>query len=216
MKPVVPLYIHPLADPAAWRSAAACGPPLNVVVNVHNGPGSAPDPSYAEATRALAEAGVGMLGYVYLSYGTRPLADVLDDVARWSAYPVTGAFLDCAPADAYAAGQIRLVVRACRRAGMRTVLLNPGMPADPVYHGMADGVGTFEGPWTRYRNWMPGPDWPGACHLVYGVPPDDVDDALLLVRVRGAGWGCVTDLDLPLPWQGMPRRLDGLVKAHPT
>ncbi|MFD9637750.1 spherulation-specific family 4 protein, partial [Streptomyces violascens] len=98
---LVPLYVHPAEDPAAWQRLAEAADGLyGVVLNAADGPGAAPDPAFVEPVEALRSAGVRVLGYVDLDYGARPPADVVRDVERhrdW--YGADGCFLDRAPAD---------------------------------------------------------------------------------------------------------------------
>ena len=40
-----------------------------------------------------------------------------------------------------------------RRAGLSTVVLNPGVPTDPLYRELGVAICTFEGSWPEYRRW---------------------------------------------------------------
>jgi hypothetical protein len=200
VKTLLPLYVHPLVDPAAWVALARVGPAAVVVVNIHNGPGNGPDPAYDEATARLAAGGVAMLGYVDLDYGRRDGGQVQRDVDGWRRYPVGGVFYDQAPVDA--AG-IPGVARAAALVD-GTVALNPGTRPDPGYRSLADLVCTFEGPWSNYPA-DADPDWPEAAHLVYGVPADRLPEAAAAIA-RRVRYGFATDLDAPLPYLGLPGR----------
>jgi hypothetical protein len=178
------------------------GPDVTVVVNVHNGPGAGYDPAYGYASAALAAAGIPMVGYVDLDYGSRPMADVHDDVSRWRLYPVGGVFFDRSPSHA---GSLAWVSEAAARVRGQ-VILNPGTRPDAGYAALADLVCTFEGPWLKYRLTPAQPDWPNAAHLVYGVPSDDLATARRRLDSRVAH-GLITDLDLPLPYRGLPAHL---------
>jgi len=199
VKTLVPLYVHPVADPLAWTVAARLGTMATVVVNVHNGPGDGTDRSYLDATARLAAAGVPMLGYVDLDYGTRPEALVRKDIDAWSGYPVGGVFLDRVPTGRAALGP---VARVCATVA-GTVALNPGTRPDPGYLDLADIVCTYEGPWSSYDA---GPGAPNEAHLVYGVPCERWDETVARVAAR-AGYGYVTERDAPLPYLGLPARL---------
>uniref|UniRef100_UPI000626892E spherulation-specific family 4 protein n=1 Tax=Streptomyces odonnellii TaxID=1417980 RepID=UPI000626892E len=117
MSLLVPLYIHPAEDPAAWRLlTSATGLLYGVVLNPGDGPGRSSDPAFVSAACALREAGTRVLGYVDLAYGERPGTDVRDDLDRhreW--YGTDGCFLDRAPADAGELRRCRRLVRAARR-----------------------------------------------------------------------------------------------------
>jgi Spherulation-specific family 4 len=208
---LLPMYVHPLEDPDAWATLAGHASTVTVIVNVHDGPGENPDLSYELVTERLRSAGVDMIGYVDLRYGTRPCRDVWGDIVGWQRYPVSGLFFDRVPADAPG---LDGVARAVQAAGC-PVVLNPGTRPHPDYAGLAGTVCTFEGPWSAYRSTVlqpavPEPDWPTAAHLVYGVPRSALDEATALLR-RRVKTGLVTDLDAPTPYRGLPAGLrDGL------
>jgi hypothetical protein len=201
---LLPLYVHPLEDPDAWATLQARhgAERFTVVVNVHNGPGEQRDEAYAVATAGLAAAGVRMLGYVDLDYGTRVNGDVWRDIVGWSQYPVGGVFFDRVQSDQEGLRYVAQVVRAVRG----TVVLNPGTRCSAGYSALADAVCTFEGPWTSYVEGPEGRDWSNAAHLVYGVPAGAVDLATRLLLSRAAH-GLVTDLAAPLPYAGLPTAL---------
>jgi hypothetical protein len=207
---LLPLYVHPTVDPQAWSTVAALGGDVTVVVNVHNGPGQQPEPGYVAATAQLAAGEVNMLGYVDLAYVNRPLADILDDVGRWSSYPVGGIFFDQAPTCATCAGPVALATRVARRAGLDTMVFNPGVPTDPVYREMGATIVTFEGRWMDYQRWSGAGSRPGDGHLVYRVPAAQLPAARRLLATRRVGFGLATDRGLPNPYDGLPARLANL------
>lgn len=67
-----------------------------VVANPSNGPGMKANPDYVSGIDALVSSGVGMAGYVFTKYGSRPIEDVQQDLSTWSKlYPkVTSTFMD--------------------------------------------------------------------------------------------------------------------------
>src|SRR5690242_1865700 len=97
---LVPMYVHPLDDPAAWATLATHGPAVTAIVNVHDGPGDAPDRSYDLVTENLRAGAVRMIGYVDLDYGRRPCREVWRDIVGWERYPISGLFFDRVSADA--------------------------------------------------------------------------------------------------------------------
>ncbi|WP_432135299.1 MULTISPECIES: spherulation-specific family 4 protein [unclassified Streptomyces] len=217
MSVLVPLYVHPAEDPAAWhrliRSAAAT---YAVVLNPGNGPGAAPDPAFAAAAAALREAGARLLGYVDSDYGLRPRAAVLDDLRRhqeW--YGVQGCFLDRVSAAPAGLPACRGLVRGLRRQGAATVVLNPGVHPAPGYLRLADLTVTFEGHWSVYVSGFSRPEWvtrqPAGrlCHLVYGVPGALVPLAVRTARERGAAVCCPVTGELPNPWSELTPVLNG-------
>jgi hypothetical protein len=204
MTPVLlPLYAHPAVEPAAWRAAAAGGGDLTVVAA---GPH---DHELADAVSRLAKAGVATLGRVDAAFATRPVADLLDEVEAWASCPVAGVFLDQAPTSPFCLGPVALAVRVARRAGLFTVVLNPGVPTDPLYRELGVPICTFEGAWGEYRRWSARGAVPGDGHLVHSVPVGAMPAARALLAERGAGWGLVTDRTPPTPYAGLPSWLSG-------
>ncbi len=97
-------------------------------------------------------------------------------------------------------------VRAARRAGLNVVVLNPGVPVDPVYRRLDATICTFEGTWAEYLagHGRPGGAGgladgcrPGDGHLVYAVPTADLAAARALLAARRAGLVLVTDRPAP-------------------
>jgi hypothetical protein len=206
---LLPLYVHPLVDPDAWESLGQTTERPTVLVNVHNGPGESRDEVYTVATRRLHRFGVRMLGYVDLDYGRRGNGEVWCDIVGWAHYPVGGIFFDRTPSDADGLSYVAQVVRAVRGC----VVLNPGTRCVAGYFPLADVVCTFEGPWSSYVDLPDERDRPNAGHLVYGVPPGGLEAATRLLVSRAAH-GLVTDLDMPLPYLGLPSGLRARAAAR--
>lgn len=206
MKTLLPLYVHPVDDPAAWTAIAQATADVTVIVNIHNGPGVGLDSVYAEATEVLRAAGVPMLGYVDLDYGERTRVAVTRDLLVWRRYPVGGVFFDQVPSGPEQAPAVAVRVRAARRLGLPTVVLNPGTRPHRYYAALADIICTFEGPWDTYASRPAKSDWSHAAHLVYGAPPNRVAEAVQ--RLAGqVTTGLVTERAAPLPYAGLPAAL---------
>jgi hypothetical protein len=198
---LLPLYVHPSEHPTAWRAAQDSGAALTVVAaNRHGGH----DPELVDAMANLAAAGVATLGYVDAGHSTRPVADLLSDVAAWVDYPAAGVFLDQVPTSPFSIGPVAMAARAARRAGLDTVILNPGAPPDPLYRDLGAAVCTFDGPWSEYRGWNVEGSRRGDGHLVHSVPADRLPQAWAMLRARGAGFGLASDLAAPRPYNGGP------------
>ena len=138
-------------------------------------------------------AGVHPLGHVSLGYATRPLGDVLAEITHWAALPVRGVFLDHAPAGPYQVGPVVHAVRAARRSGLATVVLNPGIPVDPSYRRLEATICTFEGSWSAYLAWSGEGAVAGDGHLVFDVPRHEWEAARALIAARHAGLFLITD-----------------------
>jgi hypothetical protein len=135
-----------------------------------------------------------VLGRVDLDGGTRSLADVLADVDLWRADGVAGLFLDRAPAGTSGVGPVALTMRLAARRGLHRVVLNPGVPADPLYRELGARICTFNGPWSDYRCWPGDGANLGDGHIVHGVPTTLLTAARRLMGRRGAAFGLATNL----------------------
>jgi hypothetical protein len=200
---LLPVPQRPSDDPDAWDQARSHGPggvavigpivgadPVGREVGADPvgrevGAGAANLTELASALTQLAGDGVPALGHVSLGYAIRPPAEVDAEIAGWSALPVSGVFLDHAPAGPFQLGPVAHAVRAARRAGLRTVVLNPGVAVDPVYRRVEATICTFDGSWLEYVALPAGRCQPGDGHLVCGVP--DLVAARELAAARRAG-----------------------------
>lgn len=208
---LVPLYVHPAVDPAAWQALTRVPSWLyGVVLNVADGPGTTRDPAFAAAAGALRAAGVRVLGYLDTAYGTRPHRTVLHELRRHTGwYGTDGVFLDQAGADAGLLPYYRALADAARDEGAATVVLNPGVHPDPGYASVADLLVTFEGNWDTYLI-SGAPSWTEAhppesfCHLIHGVPDGLWDLAARTARNRRAGVHCAVPGTGANPWAALP------------
>lgn len=217
MSLLIPLYVHPAEDPGSWhRLITAADRTYGVVLNPANGPGDVPDPAFASVAGALRAAGARLLGYVDTDYGTRAAAEVAEDARRhreW--YGADGCFLDRVSSAATELAAYRATVRALRRRGSATVVLNPGVHPAPGYARIADLLVTFEGPWSGYVSAFSRPDWTlrhrpeRFCHLVYGVPEALAPLAVRTARERGAAVSGPVPGELPNPWARLTPVLAG-------
>ncbi|MDH6111655.1 hypothetical protein P3T36_001971 [Kitasatospora sp. MAP12-15] len=211
---LVPLYVHPAVDPAAWQAVAAAGPAAvrAVVLNIADGPGPAPDPAFEQAADRLHAAGITVLGYVDTAYGRRPHAEVVAELLNYRQwYGVTGVYFDQAASHAEAVAHYRRLATASRAAGCTTVVLGHGVHPEPAYAEpeLSDLLVTFEGSWTDYDALVL-PLWTGHhpasrfCHLVYDVPSERAGAAGALFASRRAGSGCAVAMGGANPWAGTP------------
>jgi hypothetical protein len=190
--PLLSLHQHPLTHPEAWSAIEAVGVGATVLLNIAAGPGSGLDPTWTTATQRLLRAGVTMLGYVDLAHGARAIEQVRSELGRWSGYPIRGIFFDQAPTSPYSIGPVAVAVRAARRIGFDTLLVNPGMPTDSIYRGLGAVLCTFEGDWEEYQMGTLDGVRPGDAHLVYSVPGNRIATVYELMRERGARFGLAT------------------------
>ncbi|QDV73981.1 spherulation-specific family 4 protein [Botrimarina mediterranea] len=93
---IVPAYFYPSPGSDWGRMTAALDQaPITAIMNPGNGPGANRDANYDAVTDAFTTAGGNLIGYVYSSYGARPLNQVLTDIDRYAQwYPIEGIFVD--------------------------------------------------------------------------------------------------------------------------
>jgi Spherulation-specific family 4 len=139
------------------------------------------------------------LGYLDLAYGARPIDAVRAELDEWAGQAVGGIFFDQAPTSPFSIGPVAMAVRAARRLGFDTLLLNPGRPTDSLYRGLGATVCTFEGDWMSYQNGTVDGVRPGDGHVVHGVPGELLERCLDMMRGRGAGWGVATSAGCLVP-----------------
>ncbi len=190
--PLLSLHHHPLTHPEAWATIEVAGAGALVLLNLAAGPGSGLDPTWTTATQRLVRAGAGLVGYVDLAFGARAMEQVRSELGRWAGYPVRGIFFDQAPTSPYSIGPVATALRAARRIGFDTLLVNSGRPTDSVYRGLGAVLCTFDGPWEEYQRANVQAARPGDAHLVHAVPADQIGLAHDLMRRRGARYGLAT------------------------
>lgn len=207
LRQLVPAYFAP-GTPGGWDALLAGTPPgvATVIVNPANGPGTAPDPRYAEVLDAVRKKDIEVVGYVHTRFGTRPAAEVTADMERYREwYGIEGIFMD--EASSLAADVPYYRDLAARVDG--TAILNPGRVPDEAYAEVADIVVSFEGPRTAYADatfpeWTTEHDARRFAHLVYeaaGVAPGTVER---LAAERHAANVYVTDDTGANPWDTLP------------
>jgi len=188
-----------------------------VIINVHNGPGEAPDPSYLPVVEALRAAGIRTVGYVDTNYGRRIPADIGREVHAYRDwYGVQGVFMDQVSSGLDQLDHYAQCVVAARTAGAPFVVLNAGTEPHPGYVDLANVTVTFEGPWAAYVD-LRIPDWarryPSSrfCHLVHSVPRGRFADGLDLAAKRHVGSVFLTDGRGSNPWDHVPPLLPPLL-----
>ena len=211
---MVPAYFYP---GPLWTSlnSAAARVPLTAIMNANNGPGAAQDANYVAAVNSLRAVGGKVTGYVYTSYGTRPLAQVEADIDRYLAwYSVDGFFVDEMTNDAAAShldyyAALEQYIKG--KGANLTVTCNPGTNTveDYLTRKTADTLVIFENG-SGYPAFTPS-GWVTAhlarqfVHLVYDISTaatmkSDID----LAVSRNAGWVYVTNDNGANPWDTLP------------
>lgn len=237
-KMAIPSYFYP---GPLWQKASAAGATATagttgttgkvgaagaveiVVVNPDSGVGARINRDYVTAVRRAQAAGIAVIGYVYTSYGRRPAAKVLEEIAayiQW--YGVDGVFLDEVNSSAARVPYYQQFADIVHTAGL-LVVLNPGTYPDEALMAAGDIVMVFEASFDEYRTlqvpaWVtnhdPGKFW----HVIYGASTATrMRSALRWAQQRNAGYVYVTNDVLDNPYDSLPgyfaREIDELEKS---
>lgn len=217
----VPLYVYPHGPGLGEfeRVARACRahPAVKMVVTVNpsSGPGAAPDPLYRSAISLLQGAGALVLGYVYTSWGRRPLQEVAGEVEKYRAwYGVDGVLFDEFATDPRFEARLRAMCDHARSRGAGLVVANPGTDIPARFLGAADCYMIYE------NAGLPGDDWLGGWHAghdkgnwsscSYGV--ESLDERAVKRMTRRVGLMYVTDDGLPNPYDSLCSYFERLVE----
>jgi hypothetical protein len=208
---VVPAYFHPAVRPDDWALLAERAAQVRLVIlNLASGPGTRPDDAWIPALDRLRAAGVGVAGYVDTNYGRRPQHEPMVELGRYlDWYKVVGVLFDRVAATAQRIGYFAALARGARSMGARVVVFNHGVSPHEAYADHADVLGTFEGPWSAYRD-VSVPGWASSrpadqfYHVVHSVPRQCLGDAYVLASRHGAGCAYVTDRTGANPYDQLP------------
>jgi hypothetical protein len=212
---VVPAYFYP---GALWTqlNTAASQVPLTAIMNPGNGPGGASDANYVSAVNSLRAAGGKVIGYVYSSYGSRPLAQVTADIDRYASwYNVDGIFVDemanTGPAERL--NYYKSIYDHVKNINSNwQVVGNPGTATIEQYltWPSADRLTVFENVGSAYAGYTPSA-WNSSyaddhfVHLLHTEPSStNMKADLNLAVTRSVGGVFITNDVLNNPWDTLP------------
>lgn len=223
---LVPAYFYPVpGSPWGRLDAAAAANPQRILAigDPANGPGLAIDPSYTAAFQSFRASGGTLLGYVYTSYGARPLATVLADVDLWfSMYSADGIFvdeMDNTPG-AHESYYRAIYVHVQAQRAHSLVVGNPGTSTVPSYLGSnvqpvvsalcINETGTGFLSWTS-DPWVAMRARSHFYALPYATPANGWQAAVDHAFAQNCGFVYVTDDTLPNPWDTLPSYFESMV-----
>lgn len=212
----IPSYFYPDcgSNPACyWGQLDNAIPKVGLaIINPADGPGGSLNSDYASQTLTTQGLGGIVLGYVFTSYGTRPLSEIETDIDKYYTwYGVDGIFFDegfstdCSALSYYQT--LNNYVKA--KGGKGITVINFGDNTPECYVNATDILLIFEDAFVNYPAWQPSPwvfNYPASrfWHLVYATPENNLLTALQLSSARNAGWIYVTNDDVPNPWDTLP------------
>jgi Spherulation-specific family 4 len=208
---VVPAYFHPAVRPDDWAWLAEHPAQVRLVIfNPASGPGSRRDDAWIPTLDRLRSASVDVVGYVDTSYGRRLQHDAIVELRQYlDWYQVAGVLFDQVAATRQRIGYYAALAGDARSMGARVVVFNHGVNPHEAYADHADVLGTFEGPWSAYRDtslprWARSRPADQFYHVVHSVPRRHIADAYLMAAERGAGFVYVTDRSGSNPYDQLP------------
>jgi Spherulation-specific family 4 len=202
---LIPAYVAPDQLVAL---AAHPDPTRLVVINPHNGPGAAADPSYRRAIDSLRGTSAEVLGYVATDYGRRDPRLVRRDISRYATwYGIHGLFVDEVPTSPTALTYYADVLGTTARRSDEVIVLNPGRVPAPGYFELGDVVVTFEGTYRDYvrRSDAADPADRDVAHLIFEATDRE---AVLVAAAQRARYVYASEASLPNPWGRLARTVD--------
>lgn len=225
MRILVPAYFYPVpGSPWTRMNAAASAHPGRIVAiaNPSNGPGTSSDPSYVSALASFRASGGTLIGYVFTSYGARPIASVESDVDQWFAwYGVDGIFFDEMDNVAGAHESYYAALHQHVRSHLATALVigNPGTSTVSSYLSYPGGPvasavciyedGNAELTWTADA-WVHGRDRRHFVALAHTTPLASWQAAVDHAWQQNCGYVFATSDVLPNPWDILPSYFEAM------
>lgn len=211
---IIPLYVDPgpIWDQVIAQKEAHPRVPFLLIANPNNGPGSAPDPNYSSYIAKAQGVGIVILGYVYTSYGTRPIAAVETEIAMYrSWYGINGIFLDeMATNDAsyYAA-----LTAYAHTSSLFPVVGNPGTDASAA--AGTDIINFYEAQGYPTLSFLSSPAHTAVQASTWSYIAGDVpfDPSTLDATLPYVGWLYATDAPEPESYVGLPSYWSALITA---
>jgi hypothetical protein len=223
---IVPAYFYPAgAGATAWKEldTAAKKVKIHAILNPASGPGKEVDTTYVAVIGELRKAGGKVYGYIPTTYGKRPTAEVMADVAAYIRfYQIDGIFLDEMGNLPSQLEYYRDITRHIHQTlpGSR-VFANSGseVPESFIRQNTADVIVTFENTEQVYLaartpSWTmryPPERFGNIVHTLSGEQA--LKKAIERARASRVGYVFFTDAVMPNPYDRLPSFWDKEVNA---
>jgi hypothetical protein len=215
----IPSYFYP---GNLWTQAISAAPKVDLmIINPNSGAGTSINTDYVSTVNVAKNASIKIYGYVYTSYGNRPLSQItqeIDNYRNW--YNVDGIFLDETPTSNAQISFYQQVANYIRVQPNAKVILNPGVFPDEGYMSIGDIVVVFENFYSSYLN-LSLPNWVNNYpadkywHIIHSATSAQSKNALFLSRQRRAGHIYITGDKLPNPYDTLPKNWSYLTANMP-
>ncbi|MFN8383986.1 MAG: spherulation-specific family 4 protein [Anaerolineales bacterium] len=206
---LIPLYSYPSAQWASVGSANAYGN-IDVIVNPSNGPGSVLDNGYVNGIAQLRSSGVGVFGYVFTSYGTRPIPSIMAEIDLWKNwYGVDGIFFDEAN-NTEATIPYYSDLQTYVTSKSMTSILNPGTSTIEPYASIGNVNVIYENDPSAalsVSSWVANYPASRFAALQYAASAAQMTNFVANAKQQNIGHIFVTDDVLPNPWNDLPTYL---------
>ena len=131
------------------------------IVNPSNGNFKEENKDYLQGIHDLAANGIKVVGYVYTSYGQRPIQEIYNNIESWSQFykdaGVQGIFFDETSTDLKKLDFYTNITIYAEAQGLPFTILNPGTTTNQAYidAGIANVIVTFENSYKAWRDTPP-------------------------------------------------------------
>ena len=187
-----------------------------VIINNGGGPGSPPDANYTVFSERLHSVGILVIGYTYVSFGSRNISDVkveIDHYKIW--YNVDGVFIDGMSYKGGDESYYSDLTQYARSRGLALVVGNPGTETLPSYVGTVDAIIIHEAPG------LPSISYLGGWHTNYdkqnwGILPlavNNLNKSYVVSASKYLGYIYITNGTNPEPWSTLPPYFGDLTAA---
>ena len=221
---LIPFYLYP----QVWisgnafeqlASIATAHPSVGItaIINPNSGPGTSQDPNFVQGISILKNAGIRVIGYVYTSYASRPIADVEADIDRYVSFygsSISGILFDEMSNVAGNENYYKTLSNYAKSKGLTFTAGNPGTDTLPSYIGTVDTLNIYEGSGVPSLGYLSG-GWhsnyskQNFSFVAYGVP--NLNQTYITSAAKYVGYMYITNDNLPNPYDILPPYLEQLV-----
>jgi len=210
---LVPAYFR---DEALWDvlERVPSSPNFYIVVNPNSGPGTEPDPFFSDVISKLRRDGKTPIGYVYTSWGERPLTEVKADIDRWlEFYPeVSGFFFDEVLLDTDKLSYYREIYSYVKSKGRYAVVLNPGTLPTNEFFSISDLIVVFEADYSKLKGFTASPYVEKSACVVTDVPETEWKKVLNVLKGK-CSFVYITSESGSNPYSSLPDFFDDEVET---
>lgn len=226
---LLPLYIYPQVELGnlfpienayeKLANIAKAHPSVGItaIINPNSGPGTTQNIDFIRGISILTNAGIRVIGYVYTSYGSRPIASVEADIDRYISFygsSISGVLFDEMSNTPGNANYYKTLSNYAKSKGLAFTAGNPGIDTLPGYIGTVDTMTIYEGSGVPILNYLGG-GWHSNYgkqnfnFVAYGVA--SLDQAYITSAAKYVGYMYITNDNLPNPWNTLPPYLEQIV-----